>query len=108
MHQACHCWLTAAPRCCSPPTSPDVKRLIRCMVERDPKRRIKMEDICQQPWVAQVGAIALPTAPHRAVYLCSTLTYAHQQQLSISKGCLVAVWSRVLLCNSFSCEATAV
>ena len=70
MHQASHCWLTAALRCCSPPTSPDVKRLIRCMVERDPKRRIKMEDICQQSWVAQVNATAALVAPHQTVHLC--------------------------------------
>ncbi|CAK0733351.1 hypothetical protein CVIRNUC_000261 [Coccomyxa viridis] len=36
-----------------PATLPDVKHLIRCMLERDSQRRIKMEDICQQPWVAQ-------------------------------------------------------
>ncbi|CAL5225961.1 g8763 [Coccomyxa viridis] len=36
-----------------PATSQEVKRLIRSMVERDPKKRIKMEEICQQPWVAQ-------------------------------------------------------
>ncbi len=38
-----------------PSTSQDVKRLIRSMVERDPKKRIKMEEICQQPWVAQAS-----------------------------------------------------
>ena len=42
-------------RLCRPATSQEVKRLIRCMVERDPKKRIKMEEICQQPWVAQAS-----------------------------------------------------
>ena len=93
MHQAGECWLTAAPRCCSPPTSPDVKRLIRCMVERDPRRRIKMEDICQQPWVAQVGAHAALTAPHRAVRPPSGVRYAHQQRRPDTGSLVAAVWS---------------
>ena len=80
MQQADQCWLTAAPHRCSPATSPDVKRLIKCMVERDPRRRIKMEDICQQPWVAQVGATAALPAPHGAMQLSAELHIAQQGQ----------------------------
>ena len=42
---------------CRPSTSPEVKQLIRQMVERDPAKRIKMEDICQQKWVAQASTL---------------------------------------------------
>ena len=95
------CRLTAAPRCCSPPTSQDVKLLIRRMVERDPRRRIKMEDICQQPWVAQVGAFWALTAPHRAVQLSSGVLYAYQQQRPKSGSLLMAVWSCLVPFASF-------
>jgi len=62
-----------------PVTSPDVKRLIRSMVERDPKRRIKMEGICQQPWVAQAGFPITSSVP----FICHN---RHTQCLD--RGCL--------------------
>ena len=40
-----------------PAVSEAVKNLILRMTDRHPNARIKLEDICGHPWVAQVGGM---------------------------------------------------
>ena len=72
---------------CRPPTSPEVKQLIRRMVERDPAKRIKMEDICQQKWVAQASSLrADPVILWWPAEVCNLHT--EEWNLSDVCGCL--------------------